>query len=137
MDLLQNRKALGAAAALGFGLSVAWMMPPTDPRPLGPNWRAYVKPVAPPAPVDFAGFAPAMAAMPSYRVDPYAYAGDDGAGDVQVHRGRSDEEDMAPAVDPAADRDDMTETVAGPAPGYRWVERHNIGDSRLCGAAPN
>src|SRR5579872_2148771 len=100
MDILQHRKALsGAGLAIGFGLLVAWMVPPTEPRPTAANWRANIKPVAPPSPVDFIGFAPGMAAMPAYPVAASAGDGFGNANDVVIHRGRSDGAETPTVVD--------------------------------------
>jgi len=146
MDILRNRKVLsGAGLAIGFGLLVAWMVPPTEPRPMASNWRGQFKAVAPPAPVDFAGFAPAMAAMPAYPVERYGYAGDGfgNADDVAVHRGRSDEAATPPVTDQPMERDDDD---AGPSvranlpnhrDGYRWIDRRAAMDRDICDAAPN
>jgi len=143
MDLLQNRKGWSViGAAVGFGLLVAWMVPPTQPRQVAPNWRTQVTATAPPAPVDFIGFSPAMAAMPAYPVERYAYAGDDTGEGVAIHRGRSDEVQAPAVVEPPSDRDDFAETTTGaPQPdyreGYRWAERGNVANRHICGAAPN
>jgi hypothetical protein len=139
MDILRNRKALGGAGlAVGFGLLVAWMVPPTDPHPMATNWRSYIKPVAPPAAVDFPGFAPTMAAMAAYPVQQYAYGGD-GIGhgqDVTVHRGAS-----AEVAEPPADRNDIAgppaQVASSDAGGFAWVKRRAAVDSSICGAAPN
>jgi hypothetical protein len=149
MELLENRRIWsGTGLALGFSLLVAWMMPPTDPRPMAPNWRAQIKPMAPPAPVDFIGFAPAMTAMSAYPVEQYAYAGkqyayaDDakGGNDVAVDRGRLSEDDVPPVADAPAEREEIAESGAATPSrhdGYRWVQRRNAIDPGICAAAPN
>jgi hypothetical protein len=155
MNILQHRKALSSAGlAIGFGLLVAWMVPPTDPRPMASNWREQFKPVAPPAPVDFAGFAPAMAAMQAYPVAQYASARDGfgSADEVAVHRGRSDEGEVQrgwsneagtpPAIERPVQRDDEEPPFARAdmprhGGGYRWVDRRAAMDRDICDAAPN
>ena len=149
MDLTQNRKALGSAgAAIGFGLLVAWMMPPTQPRAAAPNWRANIKPTAPPAPVDFAGFAPAIAGVASSPVEQAAYVGDEAqsvepaANGVTVYRDRPISDDSEPAAADGPD-DRYTALRAAPPPpmqgyrdGYRWGQSHEA-SRRDCRGAPS
>jgi hypothetical protein len=143
MELLHSRKAWGGAGlAAGFALLVAWMVPPTDPKPMGPNWRAHISPAAPPAPVDFSGLPPALAALPAYPVERYAYAGMDDGQDVAIHRGPAiAEETYADRNEPSAPQ--ASREVPADDDGYRWLEhRARFGsgahfDPRLCTAAPN
>jgi hypothetical protein len=124
MEISQNQRALGSIAiAISFGLLLA-ATAPTRPRPMGESWRASIKPVAPPAPADFAGYAAALSAVPGYPVEYLAYDGDPDAtvsDDVTVHRGRAADEDPQPAAaQDVAYREDLP--LAAPSPpahGYR------------------
>ena len=127
MELLQNRKAWSVTGvALSFSLLVAWMMPPTDPRPAASNWRTSIRPAAPPAPVDFPGYAYAMTSMPAYPVERTVYAGGETgtAEDVVVYRQHPDG-DAEPAVALPADR---TDTAA--MSGVRTAENGDFVDPR-------
>jgi hypothetical protein len=140
MDLLQNRTALSSAGmAVGFGLLIAWMMPPTEPQQMAPNWRAHFKPIAPPAPIDFVGYAPAVASMPTYPVDQLAYDSDGSGGDVAIYRGRSSDEDLSLTGNPSVDRDSSALSVGDPPmPSYHDGYRSARGDaasSRDCRGA--
>jgi hypothetical protein len=68
MELYRHRRLLGGVgAAIAFGLLVGWMVPPTKPQRVTVNWRAQIKPAAPPAPVpDALAAAPALRPPPVY-----------------------------------------------------------------------
>ena len=128
MDMLQNRKAWSATGiALCFSLLVAWMMPPTDPRPAAPNWRASIRPAAPPGPVDFPGYGYAIASMPAYPVDRTAYAGGETGTteDVVVYRQHPGGDAELPAVARSGDRADFAAM-----PRVRTAENDDFVDPR-------
>ena len=113
--------------ALGFSLLVAWMVPPTEPRPAAPNWRANFKPVAPPAPVDFAGLAPTTQSMSAYPVERAAYAGDTtGEAQVLVYRGSSADEESQPVADRAVERDATPDTATSNDRGVYFRDRSQL-----------
>src|SRR5579871_5309387 len=145
MDLLHNRKGWSViGGAVGFGLLIAWMVPPTEPKPTGQDWRAQVKPIAPPAPVEFAGLAPPIAPLSTIPVEQSAYArnGANVAQNVTLHRGQTDDEDGAPVAGTPADANNtpdqaVTPQTADQADGNRAVERRTAVGSDICDAAPN
>jgi hypothetical protein len=144
MDLFQNRSAWGGVgAAVSFGLLVAWMVPPTAPQPMAPNWRAHIKAVAPPAPVDFAGYAPSTAAMQAVPVERVAYASDRMSGDdVAIYRGRPSDEAASPVEQlPVVRAASAPVAVNPPMPAYRggdrWADADDAPSPRDCRDAPS
>lgn len=146
MDIIGHRGALLLfGGAVGYGLLVAWMVPPTRPHAAAPSWREHIKPIAPPAPVAFAGL-PFVPGRPAARPQPVAYRADDTArpvdDEVTIYR-ESAPADQQPRQGLADSPDQNDQLAAAQLPpvdyraGYRWAEGRGLGDPRDCRGAPS